>query len=398
VKAVLMPALGVAMVEGILVRWMKSSGDSVAKGEPIMEIETDKTTIEIESPATGVVGSLLFEPGALIPVGVTMAHVLEADDVADAPAEHPDSAKLAAPIQTPPAPERVERQAPAEGQTEAAPGTGGTAAPGSTRAPNLLSPRERRLAREREQAAAESRREEPASAGLPAVAVDPASGPAPTVGGAGATGRHRELIAAKVSESWRTIPHFAVTRETDAAAMIAVRGRWGDGSGRPSFTDLMLRALALALRDRGEPGAVDVGLAVATPNGVAIPVIRGVLALDPGALRREREAAVGRAREGRLLPADLTGPPRCTLSNLGPQGIDSFTGVVAVGQTSLLSVGRIMARPSVTDGRLAVRDSFVATLNVDHRVLDGDDAAGLLMAFVAAVEDAERLERETVLA
>jgi pyruvate dehydrogenase E2 component (dihydrolipoamide acetyltransferase) len=397
VKAVVMPALGVAMTEGLLLRWLKSSGDAVAKGEPIMEIETDKATIEVESPVAGVVGSLLVEPGAVVPVGVTMAHVLEVGDVADAPAEHADSATLAAPIQAPSAPALAERKARAASETEASPGMPGDSAPG-TRAPNLLSPRERRLAREREQASAESPRDEHAGTGLPIVVAAPSSGPALTAAGGGAIGKHRELIAAKVSESWRTIPHFAVTREVDAAAMIALRERWGDGTDRPSFTDLMLWALALALRDRGEPGMVDVGLAVATPGGVAIPVIRGVLALDLRGLRREREAAVSRARNGRLQPADLSEPPRCTLSNLGPQGIDSFTGVVAVGQTSLLSVGRILSRPSVADGRVVIRDSFVATLNVDHRILDGDDAACLLMAFVAAVEDAERLERKVVLA
>jgi pyruvate dehydrogenase E2 component (dihydrolipoamide acetyltransferase) len=107
---------------------------------------------------------------------------------------------------------------------------------------------------------------------------------------------------------------------------------------------------------------------------------------------------VARARNSRLRPDDLSEPPRSTLSNLGPQGIDSFTGVVALGQTSLLTVGRVLPRPFVTDGIVSVRNSFFATLNVDHRFLDGDDAARLLTAFVAAVEDAGRLEKEVVLA
>jgi len=394
-KAVVMPALGVAMAEGVLLRWLKSSGDAVAKGEPIMEIETDKATTDVESPAAGVVGLLLFEPGALVPVGVTMTHVLEADDLPGSPVENHDGAKLAAPIQAPSAPATVEREASSEGETGDSPGRAGASGPGE-RAPNLLSPRERRLVRERQQVFADSQRDEPAGHEAPVVAAAQ-SGSAPTVAGRGAIGRNRELIAAKVSESWRTIPHFSVTREADAAAMMALRESWGERSDRPSFTDLMLRALALALRDRGEPGMIDVGLAVATPRGVAIPVIRGVLALDLGGLRREREAAVSRARDSRLWPADLSEPPRCTLSNLGPQGIDSFTGIIAVGQTSLLSVGRILPSPHVTNGKVVARDSFVATLNVDHRVMDGDDAAALLMAFVSAVEDAGRLEREIAL-
>jgi pyruvate dehydrogenase E2 component (dihydrolipoamide acetyltransferase) len=371
-----MPALGVAMSEGLLLGWLKATGDAVAEGEPIMEIETDKSAMEVESPAAGIVGPLLFEPGAVIPVGVAMTHIVEAGDGDDAGVEVGATGMTA---------DRIEPTAP----DAAAPAHQAVmdSGPGE-RQPNRVSPRERRLARERDTAGASPSHESAADAG---VAVSAGTG-APALSGQPAAGRHRDLIAAKVSESWRTIPHFAVTREVDAGAMISMRQRLGQD--RPGFTDLMVLALALALRERGEPGAVDVGLAVATPHGVAIPVIRGILSLDRSELRRETAAAISRARDGRLRPADLAEPPRSTLSNLGPQGIDSFTGVVAGGQTSLLTVGRIRARAHVADGVVTVRDSFIATLNVDHRVLDGDDAARLLMAFVDAVEDAERLERE----
>ena len=160
-KAVVMPALGVAMAEGVLLRWLKSSGDAVAKGEPIMEIETDKATTDVESPAAGVVGLLLFEPGALVPVGVTMTHVLEADDLPGSPVENHDGAKLAAPIQAPSAPATVEREASSEGETGDSPGRAGASGPGE-RAPNLLSPRERRLVRERQQLCADGQLDEPA--------------------------------------------------------------------------------------------------------------------------------------------------------------------------------------------------------------------------------------------
>ena len=386
-----MPALGVAMSEGLLLSWLKATGDAVAEGEPIMEIETDKSTIEVVSPASGVLGALLFEPGALVPVGVEMTRIVEAGDAEAAPSDESgiptalDGADAAARETVPPR------------ETAAAALSPGDAEPGE-RQPHRLSPRERRLARERGDEIAPG--EAAASSGAPTkvpLGADPSGTPPTTPAqttGVPASGRHRELIAAKVTESWRTIPHFAVTREVDAGGMVEVRARHGED--RPGFTDLMVKALALALRESGEPGAVDVGLAVATPHGVAIPVIRGVLALDLSGLRREIEAAVSRALDGRLRPADLSEPPRSTLSNLGPQGIDSFTGVVAIGQTSLLTVGRILPRPTVADGTVVVRNSFVATLNVDHRVLDGDDAARLLMAFGAAVEDAERLDREVV--
>jgi pyruvate dehydrogenase E2 component (dihydrolipoamide acetyltransferase) len=386
VKAVVMPALGVAMSEGVLLRWLKAAGETVSAGEPIMEIETDKSTMDVESPAAGVVGALLFEPGAIVPVGVEMTHILEAGDVAG-------GGSAAIPAEASPAAEPETAAAPAGTSAAALPGLPGAGGGPDVRGPNRLSPRERRLAKEREEAAAAAAdgADAPAETPIPR----PATAAAPPVGSA-AAGRHRDLIAAKVSESWRSIPHFAVTREVAAAGMAQVRARRSEAADRPSVTDLMLKALALALHDRGEPGPIDVGLAVATTHGVAIPVIRGVLALDFAALRGEREAAVARAREGRLRPADLTDPPRSTLSNLGTLGIDSFTGVIALGQMSLLTVGRILPRPWIADGVVTIRDTFIATLNVDHRYLDGEDAARLLLAFVSASEDADRLESEVV--
>jgi pyruvate dehydrogenase E2 component (dihydrolipoamide acetyltransferase) len=394
VKAVVMPALGVAMSEGLLLQWLKSAGDTVAMGDPIMEIETDKATVEIESPAGGTVGPLLFQPGAVVPVGVEMTRILEAgDDSADPAGRRDDELSTQSMAPGPrPGPETgatIDDRAASE-----PPANDGRVVSGD-RAPNRLSPRERRLARERELGQGALAQDVANDPGPPKFAVPEPARREPT--GGSVSGKHRELIATKVSESWRTIPHFAVTREVDATSMIALRQRWSAESDRPSLTDLMLRALALALSDLGEPGSIDLGLAVATPRGVAIPIVRKVLALDLGGLRREREAAVARARAGRLLPADLTEPPRSTLSNLGPQGIDSFTGVIALGQMSLLTVGRVMPRPHVTGGEVSVRDSFFATLNVDHRYLDGDDAARLLIAFVTAAEDQQRLKKEVVL-
>lgn len=334
-----MPAIGVAMTEGLLVRWVRRTGDSVSAGDILLEIETDKSVIEVDSPGTGTVGELLFQEGDIVPTGVALTRILESGDSDTSPAA-------------------------ADPQGEAA------------RAPHLLSPRQRRLARERSAEASEAT-VETAQDDHGASRIVPAR-------------RHRALIAERVTESWATIPHFAVSREVDASAMESVRDRYPTGS-RPGFTDLLLRALALALRATGEPGGIDVGLAVATPQGVAIPVLRQILTVPLGQQIEATAAAVARAREGRLSPEDLVDPPRSTLSNLGPQGVDSFTGVIAMGQMTLLTVGRIRPRPSVIGNALGIRSSAVVTLNVDHRRMDGDDAARLLLAFVNAVEDADVL-------
>ena len=377
-KAVLMPALGVAMTEGLVLRWLKQPGDRVVEGEAVLEIETDKSAVEVPSPASGILGPLLFAEGDMVPTGVAVTHVSGGEDQvvdagpAAAPATSSPDGAAAPPAGAPPA------GAPPAGAPPA--GTTAAAAALGARAPHLLSPRQRRSARE-------------AAAGMatapptPAPSAPAAPGPAAS---SGAPGRYRSLIAAKVVESWTTMPHFSVSREVDASAMARVRAGYG-ASDRPSYTDLMLRALARALRAGGAIGSVDVGLAVATPNGVMIPVVRDVLGMVLPTLRREREAAVARAREDRLLPDDLRDSPRTTLSNLGTLGVDSFTGVIAVGQTSLLTVGRIVPRAYVSGNGIAVRDSFHATLNVDHRTLDGEDAARLLVAFVSAIEDVASL-------
>jgi pyruvate dehydrogenase E2 component (dihydrolipoamide acetyltransferase) len=148
VKPIVMPAFGVAMTEGLLLNWLKSAGDPVDEGEPIMEIETDKSTVEVESPAAGTVGPLLFEPGAVVPVGVEMTHILEAGDDPTGSTDVPAAASTG--LGEPgPGPAAVTSAADGAGAEPEPAATEGGSVPGP-RTPNRLSPRERRLARERE--------------------------------------------------------------------------------------------------------------------------------------------------------------------------------------------------------------------------------------------------------
>ena len=181
-------------------------------------------------------------------------------------------------------------------------------------------------------------------------------------------------------QSWREIPHFAVQREVDAGEADSCLAALRQRDGGATFTDLLLRAYALAIADVVESDG-DVGLAVATPEGVMMPIVQAVPGLDASGLVTRRTAAVRRGREGKLAPYDLTSTPVGSLSNLGARGVDSFTGIIPVNQRMLLTVGRVAARPVVVEGRLAVRTTLIATLNVDHRSLDGDQAALVLSAF-----------------
>lgn len=203
----------------------------------------------------------------------------------------------------------------------------------------------------------------------------------------------RALIAEKVTESWTTTPHFFVTREVDADNLIdrLASHRAEAGAVAPTVTDLMVRALAEAVSEPEPQGPVDIGLAVASDSGVMIPVLRDVLGGDLESLAAKRQAAVERGRAGRLSREDVEEPPATTLSNLGPYGVDAFTGVIPVQQRSMLTVGRISRRlvPDENDRPRCV-SRFTATLNADHRVLDGAEAAALLGDFARSISGPAR--------
>ena len=349
---IVIPSAGIAMEEAMVVKWHKEPGDSVAADEPVAEIETDKAAMDIVSPVAGRLGPHLAQPGDVVPVGAVIVRVLTEEAVPEpAPAPDPEGS---------PPPTEASTAAVAELEPEPASTDGDSDA--LSRTPHALSPRARRLARER---------------------ADRPPQAAPS------QGRFRGLIATRVAESWREIPHFTVSREIDAEELSAAleQERARATEPLPSFTDLILRALDESHQQNGAGGAVDLGLAVATPDGVVVPVVQDVLGQSLADLAAARQAAVKRARNGRLTPEDLDVIPTSTLSNLGSFGVDRFTGIIAPGQTTLLTVGRARPRVVADDRRaISVRLMFDATVNSDHRALDGADAARLLSYFAAAVE------------
>jgi pyruvate dehydrogenase E2 component (dihydrolipoamide acetyltransferase) len=351
VREVTIPSVGMAMTEAVLNAWLKNPGDSVLSGEAIAEIETDKSSLDLESPSDGVLGRHLVAAGASVPVGQVIVRVLEPGETE--PQDNDNAGPRAA---EPAADAEIAGTAAGAGADGAPDDTARTR--GEDRVPHQLSPRKRRELREQAQAAAGQR-----------------------------GSRFRAAIAEHVAESWRTIPHFAVVREIDARAgnqaLAAMRG-----NGLPATaTDLLLRALAQAVAVAAEADtAGDLGLAVATPDGVVIPVVADVPGLGPAALVAARAATVAQARDGRLSARDLAAGPVASLSNLGGYQVDSFTGIIPAGQKLLLTTGTIADRPVAVDGQVMVRPSFTATLNVDHRQFDGDHAARILADFQAALD------------
>jgi pyruvate dehydrogenase E2 component (dihydrolipoamide acetyltransferase) len=379
-----------AMTEALLVEWLKQPGDVVSAGQPIAEIETDKATIELESPAAGVLGPHLFAAGSMIPIAAPVCRILDLNEVegTGSTATEPSATEPAvtepavteltahetvvgtATVESPAVPEPHVAAAAFEGifdelrqspEPDLLPSLTTVAPDGvdpatERRTPHAQSPRQRRLAR----LAAQD--------GSPTEPSRPDS-------------RRRAAIAARVAESWRTIPHFAVTREIDASGVADAMRELRREIPAATVTDLLLHACAAMFVALPGSTSEDVGLAVATPDGVMMPVILGAGRLGVADLVSARQAATRRARESRLAPADLSAQPTGSLSNLGALGVDSFTGIIPLGQQCLVTVGRIAPRIVASDGAFSFRETINTTLNVDHRVIDGDVAARALEAF-----------------
>jgi pyruvate dehydrogenase E2 component (dihydrolipoamide acetyltransferase) len=367
VRDVTIPAVGMAMTEALLATWLKQPGDVVAAGEAIAEIETDKATMELESPAAGVLGAHLFATGSMVPIAEPVCRILEPGEV-EVDALAPDrpageAAPVAASVPEVPTYEGIFDEL-RTAEPEVVPSAVPVPEPPDgaivgRRTRHTQSPRQRRLAR----LAMQER----------ASAVQSASG------------RRRDAIAALVAESWRTIPHFAVSRDVDATAVIDALRNVRQVRPAATVTDLLLHAFAVSMTALPGSTSGDVGLAVATDDGVMMPVIADADALALADLVSARQAAVSRARDGRLADVDVSRTPAGSLSNLGAYGVDSFTGIIPLGQQCLMTIGRIAPRMVAQDRTFSIRDTMNATLNIDHRWIDGDGAARALDVFARAL-------------
>jgi pyruvate dehydrogenase E2 component (dihydrolipoamide acetyltransferase) len=382
---VIMPALGVAQETGVVVQWRKRPGDAVEKGEPLLEVETDKAVVDVEAPASGILAQVTAEDGATVPVGERIALILlggEPEPPADAAVESAAAAPTAVEV------------APAESASASAPAVAGpNVAPEAFAGLPSASPKARRLA---------------AEAGLDLAAIA-GSGPGGavlagdlSVAGA-ATGEELEVsrtwrvMAERTAQAW-TAPHFYLTREVLAGRLLDWRAALAARGERATVTDLLVKLAALTLKRHPHVASawrdgrllrgprLSVGIAVATEQGLAVPVIPDADLKAIGEIADWREAVVGRARDHRLTPVDLEGGV-FTISNLGMHGVDSFSAILNGGQAAILAVGRIAERPIARDGRLEVAQTMVLTLGCDHRAVDGARGAMFLKDLVEAIED-----------
>jgi pyruvate dehydrogenase E2 component (dihydrolipoamide acetyltransferase) len=376
--SIVMPALEMAQETGKIISWLKKEGESIVKGEPLAEIETDKVVLEIEATADGALAGVKAAAGDVVPVGQTIAWIV-------APGEQPPvEAASAAPAA------RTMTETPRQATVEQ-----GVVAQGR------VSPKARRMAQELGvdlskvtgtgpggtisgedvQRAAESQKAAPQSAA-------PAS-----------LSSIARLMAERTTQSWTTAPHFFLVREIDASALIAAREKHGRAI---THTDLLVALVARALVKHPKMNAswtgsaihlnpnVNISIAIAVKDGVVGAVIPNADTASLADISAKRQDLAERARAGRLHPPDVTGGT-FTISNLGMFGVDAFSAIITPPQAAVLAVGRIADRVVPVNGQPAIRPILTMTLSSDHRVVDGAQAAAFLKDVADALTGAQLL-------
>ena len=403
---IIMPKVGDAMTEGKIVRWYKQAGDKVSKGEPVLEIETDKVNLDLEAEADGTLGDLRAKEGEMVPVGETLAQILAPGETA-APAQRratdkKDSVKHTTGEYQEAIEQKGLRRDKSQAQTVIAiPVVGGER--------RRSSPLARRMAKD---------------LGVPLESLQ-GSGPqgriiAKDVESAKSAGRiagaaqklesksiphsaMRRTIAKRLAESTGPIPHFYLTVDYDVTQLVSMRQQLADIEGsKVSLNDFIIRAVALALGHHpnvnaswGEEaieqhGEVHVGVAVATADGLITPVIRNADRKSVSDIAKEVRVLADKAKNRKLLPNEYQGST-FTISNLGAWGVEEFTAIINPPNSAIVAIGAAEPRPVVVNGQIVVRERMKVTMSCDHRVIDGALGAEFLKTLRQYVEQPLRL-------
>jgi pyruvate dehydrogenase E2 component (dihydrolipoamide acetyltransferase) len=388
--SVVMPALEMAQENGKLLAWRKKEGERVTKGEPLLEIETDKAVVEVEAPGDGILAGITADVGAVVPVGETIAWLVgpgekpPAKSVTAAPAARGSSS-----------PERVSAAAAVRATEQ---GVG--AAP-------QISPKARRLAKELGVDISKIRGTGPDGT----ITSEDVKGFADGKGAAASAGMESlsqvaRLMAERTTQSWTSVPHFFLVRDVDCSGLIAAQKRFSQEiekaqGAAPTITDLLIALLAKVLVKhprmnsswteegiRSNP-EINVSVAMAVKDGVVSAVIHKANTAKVAEISAQRRELTERARAGRLRPADITGGT-FTLSNLGMYKVDAFSAIITPPQAAILAVGSISERVVPVDGKPGIRPMMTTTLSSDHRVVDGARAAEFLSDLANAIREPEK--------
>jgi pyruvate dehydrogenase E2 component (dihydrolipoamide acetyltransferase) len=369
---VILPKLGLTMDEGVVTAWLKREGDPVDAGEALFEVETDKATMDVESPTAGYVRKLLVPAGSTVPITGVVALITTTPDE---PLEERSAPELAGPTES--------------AGIQPSPGvvsSGDEATDGRV----VASPAARKRARE---------------LGVDLSALRPAKGhrisvedvEAAQAGSAVARSlvplsRMRRTIADRMTHAFRDVPQFSLSVDVDMTAAQQARA-----SLDVSYADVLIAVCARTLRDHPRlamqftseglvPAAgIHIGIAVALDDGLLVPVLRDADTKDLQTISSDRAALQDSARNGRLSVDTLSGSV-FSISNLGHQRVDRFTAIVNPPEAAIMAVGRVRDRVIVRDGTAAIAPTVSLTLSVDHRVVDGAQAAEFLTDLVGRLE------------
>jgi pyruvate dehydrogenase E2 component (dihydrolipoamide acetyltransferase) len=390
--SVVMPALEMAQETGKIVSWVKKEGDTIRKGEILLEVETDKAVVEIEASADGVLGGIKSQAGDVVPVGTTIAWILApgekvpAETASAAPAARTmtEQARPAASAPTPSAAPRTSTPA-------GSPSSGGV----------QVSPKAKRLAKELGVDVATVKGTGPdgtitsddvtAAANARAAAPAPSAAPAATAPADSSLSTVARLMAERTTQSWTQVPHFFLVRDLDATALNEIRSKLGpaiekDRGVKLTHTDLLVAIVSRVLKKHPKMNAmwsgkgiqmnpdINISVAMAVTDGVVGAVIPKADSTPLADISMQRRDLAERARGGKLKPADVA-HGTFSITNLGMYNIDAFNAIIAPPQAAILAVGRISDRVVAVNGQPAVRSMVTLTLSSDHRVVDGAQAA-----------------------
>jgi pyruvate dehydrogenase E2 component (dihydrolipoamide acetyltransferase) len=396
-----LPRLGQGMESGTIVKWLKSEGDQVKKGEPLYELDTDKVTQEVEADASGVLLKIAIAEGE-VPVGKTIAVI----------GEQGESVEVADDAQEEGSPARAREEERERGREASSEQVTEIRQPSATNGRVKASPLARRIARERGidlsnvagtgpdgRVVAEDV-ERAAATGAPMAPAPAVATPVPQDVEVVQLSSMRKTIARRLTKAWQA-PVFELGVTVDMGRALEVRKRLvelnADGA-KPTVSDLLTKVCAMALMRHRAVNAhykgdaielhptANIGIAVAIPDGLVVPVIAGCERKTIAEIAAARAEVVDRARSGKLQQGDLDGGT-FTISNLGMFGIERFIAVLNPPQAAILAVGSTEEKPVVVDGEVVVRQRMELTLTCDHRAIDGATGAQFLGDIKAFLEE-----------
>ncbi|MCE1252979.1 MAG: 2-oxo acid dehydrogenase subunit E2 [Anaerolineae bacterium] len=433
--AVIMPKLEMSQETGLILAWKKKEGDMVNQGDALLEVETDKVSVDVEAVASGILAGVSAKEGESVPVTTVIAYLLQPGETAASipaagkAASAPAETVAATPAAAPAAAEKSDvRATPLAARMAAVEGVDLKSVTGSGPDGKIVkadvaarledgkvraTPAARRVAREKGVDLESIHGSGPlgrvqegdvtqyASASQVITAQDKAPAAAGEEQVIPLKGMRR-TIAERLQASYQTAPHIQFTARVDLTRLNQSRKEMNErakatGQSHVSVTGLLVKAVAWTLMRhpwinsslKGDEiylhNEANIGVAVALPDGLIVPVVKQAQNKQVGQIAAEVNDLSERARAGKLLPSDVSGGT-FTISNLGPYGIEQFTAIINPGQTGILAVGASVQEAVVVDGQLQVRPVMRMTLAVDHRVIDGAVAAQFMADLKAVLE------------